>query len=73
MHDKNCKRIKKSQLKTGDLVFFATGKNRSKVNHVGIYLKDRKFVHSSSSRGVVISDIDEKYFVKTYVSSGAVE
>lgn len=73
MHDKNCRRIKKSQLETGDLVFFATGKNRSKVNHVGIYLKDRKFVHSSSSRGVVISDIDDKYFVKTYVSSGRVE
>ena len=73
MHDKNCKRIKKSQLKTGDLVFFATGKNRSKVNHVGIYLKDRKFVHSSSSRGVVISDIDEKYFVRTYVGCGRVE
>lgn len=73
IYDKNCRKIKKSQLETGDLVFFATGKSRSKVNHVGIYLKDRKFVHSSSSRGVVISNIDEKYFVRTYVSCGRVE
>ena len=70
--DKNCKSVSKKELRTGDLVFFATGGNRRKINHVGIYLKDGKFIHSSSSRGVIISDINESYYERTYVDSGRV-
>lgn len=67
-----CKKIKKSQLKIGDLVFFATGKKKGKVSHVGIYIGDGQFIHASSSKGVVISDLDQSYYVRTYHSSGRI-
>lgn len=70
---KNCKRIKQKELKQGDLVFFATGKSRKKVNHVGIYLKDNKFVHASSSRGVIVSSLKEPYYTRTFVTAGKVK
>lgn len=61
------RKINKSQLQEGDLVFFKTGK---KVSHVGIYISKNKFVHASSSKGVMISDLDNSYWLKTYVKSG---
>lgn len=70
--EKNCTVIKKSQLRTGDLVFFATGK-KNRINHVGIYLKDNKFIHASSSRGVMVNALDESYYRRTYVCSGRVK
>ena len=70
---KNCKRIKQKELKQGDLVFYATGKSRKKVNHVGIYLKDNKFVHASSSRGVIVSSLKEPYYTRTFVTAGKVK
>lgn len=70
---KNCRRIKQKELEQGDLVFFATGKNRKKVNHVGIYLKDNKFVHASTSRGVIVSSLKEPYYVRTFVTAGKVK
>ena len=68
-----CKKIKKSQLKIGDLVFFATSKDASKVSHVGIYIGEDEFIHASSSKGVVISKLSQNYYVKAYHSSGRVE
>jgi cell wall-associated NlpC family hydrolase len=65
----NCKTIDKKDLKEGDLVFFKTG---SKVSHVGIYISENKFVHSSSSKGVMISDLDEPYWTKSFVKAGKV-
>lgn len=59
--------IEKSQLKEGDLVFFKTRGNS--ISHVGIYLQDNKFVHSSSSKGVVISSLNEPYWSRTYYKS----
>jgi hypothetical protein len=71
---KNCRRISKARLKEGDLVFFNTGgKGWANVNHVGIYLKDNKFVHTSTSKGVMISCMDEPYFRKTLVCGGRVK
>ena len=70
----NCDRIRQSQLREGDLVFFKTGsKIRSSINHVGIYLKDDKFVHTSTSKGVMISSLEEDYFRKTWVCGGRVK
>lgn len=54
----------------GDLVFFA---GRRGVNHVGIYVGGGKMIHSSSSKGVIVSSLDEPYFVKTFHSAGRVE
>ena len=48
-----------SNLIFGDLIFFNTTKN-SYPGHVGIYLGEGLFAHSSSSRGVTISSIKNK-------------
>ncbi len=64
------RKIKKEALKEGDLVFF-TGKNaKSSVSHVGIYLKEGKFAHASSNRGVMISELDESYWQQNWVIGG---
>jgi lipoprotein Spr len=65
------KRIKQSELREGDLVFFNTsGKG---VSHVGVYLQNNKFVHASTKKGVMISDMNEPYFKSTYMSAGRVK
>ena len=70
----NCKRISRNRLKEGDLVFFNTsGKSKSTVTHVGIYLKDNKFLHASTSKGVNVSDLDEDYYRKAWICGGRVK
>lgn len=54
----------------GDLVFFTTGKNSNRVNHVGLYIGDNRMIHASSSRGVMESGLGERYWQRTYHSSG---
>lgn len=72
--EKNCRKISKHRLEEGDLVFFnTTGKLRIRINHVGIYLKDNKFVHASTSRGVMVSDLTEAYYLKSWVCGGRVK
>ena len=63
-------RISRTELKEGDLVFFNT---RGGVSHVGIYLHNNKFVHASTSQGVVVSDMFEAYYLKRYVGAGRIE
>ena len=53
-------RVDPHQLEAGDLVFFASGGGT--INHVGVYLRDGRFVHASSSLGVAISHLDETYW-----------
>jgi cell wall-associated NlpC family hydrolase len=72
MLTKNCKRINRNKLKEGDLVFFSTG-GKFNVNHVGLYLKDNRFVHSSTSKGVIVSNLEEAYYRKTWVCGGRVK
>lgn len=52
--------IKKSELQAGDLVFFNT--SGSRVSHVGIYIGSGKFIHASTSKGVIKTDINDKYY-----------
>lgn len=70
----NCNKITKSQLREGDLVFFRTdGKKSSTPNHVGIYLKENKFIHASTSKGVVVSDLLQSYYVTNWITGGRVK
>ena len=62
------KRITKEQLDEGDLVFFKT--KGDKISHVGIYLNAKKFVHVSSSKGVAVNSLEEKYYLNTYTGAG---
>lgn len=64
-----CDHIKKNQLKQGDLVFFHTS-GRAKITHVGVYLQNGKFVHASTSSGVMISDLDDYYWRRAYRAAG---
>lgn len=51
--------ISKDEIHEGDFVFFNT---HGGVSHVGMCLQNNKFVHSSTSSGVMISDLDDKYW-----------
>lgn len=72
IYKKNCRHINKKELKEGDLVFFITAKNRKRINHVGLYLNNNKFVHSTTKRGVIITDLSEDYYEKRFVGAGRV-
>jgi hypothetical protein len=62
----NLKRINKEELKEGDLVFFNT---TGGVSHVGMYLQNGKFIHSSTSQGVSISDLDDNYWKARFIGA----
>lgn len=55
--------VGKDELRTGDLVFFKTG---VKQLHVGVYMKANIFLHASSSKGVMLSKLDNPYWRKNY-------
>src|SRR3712207_6273600 len=66
------RKVSKSNLQEGDLVFFSNHRSSKRVGHVGIYLKDRKFIHASTGRGVIISSLDEPYYRKHWICGGRV-
>lgn len=62
------KRKYERQLREGDLVFFSfSGRN---IDHVGVYLHNNKFVHVSTRRGVIISNIRDAWYYKYFVRAG---
>lgn len=63
--------VKFDDMKPGDLVFFATGR-AARVNHVGLYVGDGRMIHASSSRGVMESALNEKYWQRTLHSQGRI-
>ena len=67
---KMSRRISRTELKEGDLLFFNT---RGGISHVGIYLHNNKFVHASVSRGVTVDDLFDPYYIKRFVAAGRVE
>ena len=69
----DCRKVKKGKLREGDLVFFHNGRNRKRASHVGIYLKDGRFIHASSSRGVIVSRLNEEYYRKHWLAGGQVK
>jgi cell wall-associated NlpC family hydrolase len=71
MLEMNCSVIDLDDLREGDLVFFVTSSD-GHVSHVGIYLKDNKFVHASSSRGVTVDDLRQNYYATHFHSAARV-
>lgn len=65
------RKLRRRRLRVGDLVFFRT-QSRWKISHVGIYLGNDKFIHASTSRGVIVSDLDEPYYARTFVYGGRI-
>ncbi|MDB5782893.1 MAG: peptidase [Caballeronia mineralivorans] len=65
-------KVRVSELKPGDLVFFNT--MRRSFSHVGIYIGDNKFVHSPSTGSTIrVDDMDDSYWEKRYTGARRVE
>ncbi len=64
-------RLYLNEVSVGDLLFFETNKNRKVINHVGLVVEVNEdgiyFIHSSSSRGVIISSLSESYWYNNFV------
>lgn len=74
-----CKRIPRSELVYGDLVFFrAPHARNNRIVHVGVYLMDGLFVHATSTRsaaegrGLMINSLDEANWAAEYVTGGKI-
>ena len=63
------RRIARDELRPGDLVFFRL--NGRRVDHVGLYVGDKRFIHAPS-RGKTVSfaRLDNSYWSRRYVSGG---
>lgn len=64
-------KVKKKDIQSGDLLFFATGKKKREITHVGIVtdVKDDdhiKFIHASTSLGVVETNLYSDYYIKRF-------
>jgi cell wall-associated NlpC family hydrolase len=70
---KRGKRINKSAVKKGDLLFFITNKNKKRINHVGLVVETKKgvikFIHSTTSKGVLISSLNERYWKSAFAEA----
>jgi lipoprotein Spr/probable lipoprotein NlpC len=60
--------VKKSELRMGDIIFFRIHGHR--ISHVGMYLKDGKFIHASSYNGITVNNLDAPYYKKAYYIAG---
>lgn len=65
----NVKRKYESQLREGDLIFFSFGGRN--IDHVGIYLHNGKFVHVSTKKGVIISDLKDTWYYRYFKRAGS--
>ncbi|WP_248723959.1 C40 family peptidase [Seonamhaeicola sp. ML3] len=67
------KKIKLKEIKEGDLLFFKTKNRRNAINHVGLVTKSNakeiEFIHATTSKGVIISNLSEKYWNKAFAEA----
>jgi len=61
--------ITRSNIREGDLVFFSASKNQTKITHVGLAMGGGQFSHASSSRGVVIQGLSERWWLDRFLTS----
>ncbi|WP_411028879.1 C40 family peptidase [Spongiimicrobium sp. 3-5] len=72
----DAKRIKLDKVTKGDLLFFKTSRKGKRINHVGLVVDvigdDIKFIHSTSSRGVIVSSLREGFWNYAFVKAARV-
>ncbi|MDD7913517.1 C40 family peptidase [Polaribacter ponticola] len=70
---KRGKKISLSKAQKGDLLFFQTNKSRRRINHVGLVVSKIKgqirFIHATTSKGVIVSNLSQKYWKKAFVKA----
>lgn len=70
---KSGKHIKLNEVEKGDLLFFKTNKNRNIINHVGLVTNSKngfiEFIHSTTSKGVIISSLKEQYWFSVFIEA----
>ncbi len=66
------RKISSTELQEGDLVFFDT-RGGGSVSHVGVYLGNNKFIHASVSKGVMVNDLFESYYLKRFIGAGRID
>lgn len=66
-------RIPLREVRRGDLLFFTTVKKKGRVNHVGLVTSAKKgdiqFIHSTSSRGVIVTSLNESYWKRAFITA----
>ena len=67
-----CTKVKEKDVQVADLVFFATGSNPERISHVGIIVNKDSFIHASSSKGVIVSNLHSPYYEKRLIMYGRV-
>lgn len=64
-------KVSLKKAKKGDFLFFKTSRRNPRINHVGLIVSVNKnqirFIHSTTSRGVIISSLSEKYWKNAFV------
>jgi hypothetical protein len=72
-HDiwKQSQSVLQKNLKDGDLVFFKI--DYKNISHVGIYISNGNFIHSSTSKGVILNNLEEDYYKKRFYTGGRIK
>ena len=68
---KKARRVNKNQLAQGDLLFFKI--NKKQVDHVGLHIYDTYFIHASTKKGVIVSDLKQAYYQQTFDFYGKID
>ena len=70
-------RLNLDEVSIGDLLFFETNKKKKVINHVGLIVDLAEdailFIHSTTSRGVIISSMNEDYWRDHFVMARRVQ
>jgi len=70
---KQGKKISLKRVAKGDLLFFKTRKSYKNINHVGLVVSNVngqiRFIHSTTSKGVIVSSLSQKYWSKAFVKA----
>jgi probable lipoprotein NlpC len=73
---KRGRKISLNKVKKGDLLFFRTVNSRRRINHVGLITSIKNgqilFIHSTSSRGVIVSALSQKYWKNAFVKATSI-
>ena len=69
-------KINLKEVSKGDLLFFGTSRRKNNINHVGLVVQvdgdEIKFIHSTSSRGVIVSSLQEGYWNYAFIKAARI-